>query len=175
MRAGLIGALWLGSALGGCVQAPKVETPAPATPGERRAAIERAVAQQEAQRLQALERELTPLEREWGIKLLGVRWSANGYVLDFRYTVLDPERALPIVHRRLSPKPYLIVERTGAKLGVPFTEKAGALRSSVTAAEQIKRGRNYSALFANPGKHARRGDRVTVVFGPFRAENLVVQ
>jgi hypothetical protein len=69
----------------------------------------------------------------------------------------------------------VIVERSGAKLGVPFTAKAGSLRSSVTTADQIKRGRNYSALFANPGKHVKPGDKVTVAFGNFQAESLVVQ
>jgi hypothetical protein len=161
--------------LGGCVHTPRLDVAATATPAERRAAIDQAVAQQEAERLAAIERQLTPLEREWGIKLLGMRVTASGYALDFRYMVLDPQRAAPIVQRRFSPTPYVIVERSGAKLGVPFTDKAGSLRSSVTTPEQIKRGRNYSALFANPGKHVKPGDRVTVAFGNFRAESVVVQ
>ncbi len=164
-----------GVALGACVQTPKTDMPAHATQVERRAAIERAVVQNEEQRLRALEEELTPLEREWGIKLLGIQVTAGGYALDFRYKVLDPQKAAPIVQRKFSPVPYVLVERSGAKLGVPFTQKAGSLRSSVTTAEQIKRGRNYSALFANPGKHAKPGDKVTVAFGRFRAEHLTVQ
>lgn len=161
--------------LGGCAQTPKIDIPASATPSERRAAIEEAVAKEDSERLLALEQDLTPLEREWGIKLLGVRLTANGYALDFRYKVLDPQKAAPIVHRRFSPTPYLLVERSGAKLGVPFTDKAGSLRSSVTTPDQIKRGRNYMALFANPGKHVKPGDTVTIAFGNFRAEHLVVQ
>jgi hypothetical protein len=139
------------------------------------AAIEQAHAQALAARLQALEQDLTPLERQWGIKLLGIQVTAAGYALDFRYAVLDPAKAAPIVQRRFSPTPYVLVERTGAKLGVPFVQKAGSLRSSVTTAEQIRRGRNYSALFANPGKHVKPGDKVTVAFGHFRAENLTVR
>jgi hypothetical protein len=140
-----------------------------------RAAIEQADAKAQAARLEALAKDLTPLEREWGIKLLGVRLTAAGYALDFRYKVLDPKKAAPIVQRRFSPTPYLIVERTGAKLGVPFTDKAGSLRSSVTTAEQVRQGRNYTALFANPGKHVKPGDKVTVAFGNFRADHLIVQ
>lgn len=169
------GALVAVLVLGGCAQTSKVDGPAHATRAERQAAIEQVVAQQEAARLQAIEQELTPLEREWGIKLLGIRLTANGYALDFRYKVLDPQKAAPILHRRFSPTPYVIVEHSGAKLGVPFTDKAGSLRSSVTTTEQIKRGRNYTALFANPGKHVKPGDKVTIAFGNFRAESIVVQ
>jgi hypothetical protein len=153
----------------------KLDVPANATRSERLAAIGQVVAQQDAARLQALEQELTPLEREWGIKLLGIRLTANGYALHFSYKVLDPQKAAPIVQRKFSPTPYVLVERSGAKLGVPFTDKAGSLRSSVTTPDHIKRGRNYTALFANPGKHVKPGDKVTIAFGNFRAENLIVQ
>jgi hypothetical protein len=168
-------AVALVAAVSGCAQTPKLDVAAHATPAERRAAVERAVAQQEEQRWHALEQELTPLEREWGIKLLGIHLTAGGYALYFRYKVLDPQKAAPIVQRKFSPVPHVIVERSGAKLGVPFTDKAGSLRSSVTTPEQIKRGRNYTALFANPGKHVKPGDKVTVAFGHFRAEHLTVQ
>jgi hypothetical protein len=161
-------------AIGGCAQTPKVDE-AVVESKTVRAAIGQSSAQKQEEQLRALEASLTPLEQEWGIKLLGIRLTANGYALDFRYKVLDPQKAAPIVHRRFSPTPYVVVERSGAKLGVPFTDKAGSLRSSVTSVEQISRGRNYSALFANPGKHVKPDDRVTIVFGQFRAENVVVQ
>ena len=170
-----LGALVTTLLFSGCAQTPKVDVPATATRTERQAAIQQAVAQKDEARLLALEADLTPLEREWGIKLQGVRLTANGYALDFRYMVLDPAKAAPIVHRRFSPTPYMVVERSGAKLGVPFTDKAGSLRSSVTTADQIKRGRNYAALFANPSRHVKPDDKVTIVFGQFRAENVVVQ
>lgn len=168
------GALVAGVVLSGCLHPANLDAPTDAR-AERLAAIQRVVAREEERQLHALTEELSPLEAEWGIKLLGVRLTAGGYALDFRYKVLDPKKAAPLVQRRFSPVPYVIVERTGAKLGVPFTQKAGSLRSSVTTPEQIRRGRNYAALFANPGRHARVGDRVTVAFGGFRAEHLLVQ
>lgn len=118
---------------------------------------------------------LTPLEREWGIRLLGVRTTAAGYALDFRYEVMDPQKAAPLLQRQYNANPYLVVERSGARLGVPFTDKAGSLRSSVSSAGQIRQGRNYVALFANPGKHVKPGDKVTVVFADFKAEHLTVR
>jgi len=129
----------------------------------------------EASALEAMAKDLTPLEKEWGIKLLGIRATAAGYALDFRYKVLEPAKAAPLLQRQYSANPYLVVERSGAKLGVPFTDKAGSLRSSVTNASQIRQGRNYSALFANPGRHVKPGETVTVVFGDFKAEHLTVQ
>jgi hypothetical protein len=162
-------------ALGACAHTPAGLETSERSPAVMRELAEQRSAEADAERLLAIEQELTPLEREWGIKVLGIRLTANGYALDFRYKVLDPQKAAPIVQRRFSPTPMVVVERSGAKLGVPFTDKAGSLRSSVTTAEQIKRGRNYVALFANPGQHVKAGDRVTVAFGNFRAENLTVQ
>jgi hypothetical protein len=139
------------------------------------AKLEKIKAEAQAKALKELEKHQTALEKEWGIKILGLRLTAAGYVLDFRYKVLDPKKAAPIVQRQFSPTPYVLVERSGAKLGVPFTDKAGSLRSSVTTAAQIKRGRNYTALFANPSKHVKPGEQVTVVFGEFKAEHVTVQ
>jgi hypothetical protein len=153
-------------------------TNATAAPADRAAAFEiirKANARTQAEELAAMEKDLTPLEREWGVKMLGLRLTAAGYGLDFRSKVLDPEKAAPLLDRSFHLTPFVLVEKSGAKLGVPFTEKAGSLRSSVTTTSQIKKGRNYSALFANPGHHVRSGDEVTIVIGQFRAENIPVQ
>jgi len=137
--------------------------------------MQRADAAAQATQIEALKKDLTPREKKWGVKLLGIRRSAAGYVLDLRYKVLDAEKALPILHRTFNPNPYVIVERSGAKLGVPFTDKAGSLRSSVSSAGQIRTGRNYGVLFANPGQYVKAGDKVTLVMGSFKAEHVVVQ
>ncbi len=139
------------------------------------AMIRQADAVATAETIEALQRDLTPLEREWGIKVLGVRWTTGGYMLDFRYQVLDPDKAIALLHRAYSTRPHVEVDKSGAVLTVPFTQKAGALRSSVSSPEQIKIGRNYTALFANPGQHVSPGDTVTVVIGDFRLEKVTVQ
>lgn len=139
------------------------------------AMIEQAEAEAQAGTLEALRADLTPLEREWGMKLLGVRATAAGYAMSFRFTVLDSARAAPLLNRSVSLNPFVLVEKSGAKLGVPFTQKAGSLRSSVTTTEQIKEGRNYTVLFANPGQHVKPGDAVTIVIGDFLAEHITVQ
>ena len=109
---------------------------------------------------------------KWGIQLESIRLTAAGYMIDLRYRVTDPETAAPLLNRGI--KRYVIVERSGAVLRIPETEKLGALRSTVSVPEMVKRDRVYGALFANPGRHVKQGDRVTVVLGDFRAENLTV-
>ena len=115
------------------------------------------------------------LERDWGIRLLGIRPTAAGYALDFRYEVLDPEKATPILQRKYSRNPHVIVEKSGAVLRVPFSPKVGSMRQSVRTANQIKPGKRYFMLFANPARHVQSGDQVTIVIGNFRAEHVVVQ
>jgi hypothetical protein len=109
------------------------------------------------------------LEDQWGVRVVGLRLTAAGYMLDFRYRVVDAEKAKPIFDRRT--KPVLIDATTGARLVVPVPPKTGALRSSNTPIA----GRTYFMFFANPGRFLKPGSRVTVVIGAFKAENLVVQ
>ncbi|PLX89833.1 MAG: hypothetical protein C0619_10415 [Desulfuromonas sp.] len=106
---------------------------------------------------------------EWGIEILSLRSTAANYMLDFRYRVIDAEKAKPIFDRKT--KPYLVDQASGHKFAVPNPPKTGPLRNSNTP--QVDR--NYFTIFANPGKYIQPGSMVTVVIGDFRAENLVVQ
>jgi hypothetical protein len=92
-------------------------------------------------------------------------------MLDFRYRVLDGEKARALVDRRV--RPYLVDETSGARLMVPAPPKIGPLRPSVRHGPP-KEGRTYFVLFANPGGLVRQGQRVSVVIGNFRATGLTV-
>lgn len=109
------------------------------------------------------------LEERWGVKALSIRLSAEGYMLDFRYRVLDPEKALPLFDRKI--KPYLVDEASGAIMAVPEPPKVGALRNT----RQPKPDRTYFVLFANPGRFVKKGKAVSVVIGEFKAEHLIVE
>jgi hypothetical protein len=137
------------------------------------AKIEQAQAQKDADFLKALEKELTPMEKDWGIKFYGIKWTAAGYMLHLRFRVLDPEKAYPLLSRKI--KRQVIVEKSGAVLKVPFSPKVGSLRSTVRTPNMVKKGRNYEALFANPGRHVKPGDKVDLVIGNFMVENIIVQ
>jgi hypothetical protein len=106
---------------------------------------------------------------QWGIDVQGIRRTAANYMLDFRYVVVDAEKAKPVFARRT--KPVLIHESTGAKFIVPSPAKTGPLRNSNLP--RVNRG--YVMFFANPAQFIKAGDQVTVEIGDFRAEHLVVQ
>ena len=110
------------------------------------------------------------LEERWGIRIEGLRPSAGGYMLDFRYRVTDPEKARPLQDRNLQPS--LVDLKSGARLYVPSSPKIGAMRSR---SDQMLAGRVYFMLFKNPGQAVKRGDHVSIEAGDFRAENLTVE
>ena len=41
-------------------------------------------------------REKTYMKRKWGVEILFLRETAAGYMLEFRYKVLDPAKAAPL-------------------------------------------------------------------------------
>ena len=110
------------------------------------------------------------LEEKWGIEIVWVKSSAAGYCLDFRYRVLDPVKARPILAR--SAKRYLVDQNTGAKMLIPTSPKVGAMRQTT---RKPVAGRVYFIIFSNPRKIVKVGDKVTVVIGDCHAENIVVR
>lgn len=111
------------------------------------------------------------LEEQWGVKIESLRISAAGNLLDFRYRIIDPEKASYLVDRRN--KPYMIDQASGRVLSVPTTAKVGPLRQTVRYGLPQK-DKIYFILFGNP--HViKPGDKVTVVIGEFKAENIIVE
>lgn len=114
-------------------------------------------------------REKTFMKRQWGVEVLYVRQTAAGYMLEFRYKVLDAEKAAALFERQT--KPVLTHVETGAKLVVPTPAKTGALRNSNTP----KVGNTYWMFFANPGKLVEPGDTVSIEIGKFLVQELTVK
>jgi len=105
---------------------------------------------------------------QWGIEITSIHLTANDHMIDYRYRVLDAEKAADLFKRQI--KPQLIHQETGKVLAVPETAKLGPLRNSNTPQE----GRIYWMFFGNGGKLVQAGDKITVVIGDFRVEDLVV-
>jgi hypothetical protein len=118
----------------------------------------------------ATERRARELKAKWGIEVVALRLTAAGHMLDFRYKILDPEKATALMDRE--DKPVLIHQGSGKKTGVPKPAKVGRLRQR---SNEPKVGRHYFMLFANPGHYFKAGDQVTIEIGEFRAENLTVE
>ena len=109
------------------------------------------------------------IEAEWGVRPLNVRLTGSDHFLDFRYRVTDSEKAAAVLSRK--EKAFLIHEETEKVFPVPVT-KLGPLRAT---AVEPKSYRNYAILFNNSDKSIKKGDKVTIVIGDFRAEHLTVE
>ncbi|MGZ8217516.1 hypothetical protein [Methylomagnum sp.] len=109
------------------------------------------------------------IEQRWGIKIEGMHLSAAGYMLDFRFRVLDPGKAAPLLDRKHHA--LAIAEKTQAKFEVPRMPRVGALRQTTQAA---RKDQIYFLLFGNPGKTVRSGDKVAVRIGDFEIGHIVV-
>lgn len=108
------------------------------------------------------------IEQKWGVKILGIRQTAHAFLLDFRFHVIDLERAKPLIDRHA--KPYVVDEASGMKLSVPNMPKVGSLRAKGNEPD-----RDYFILFSNPNGIVKKGSKVTVVADDFMVEHLIVQ
>jgi hypothetical protein len=108
-------------------------------------------------------------EQVWGVDALSVKAVESGEIIRFAWRVLDPEKAKMIHDKQFEPS--LIDLQAGVSLVVPAVEQVGQLRQAGTP----EAGRAYWMAFSNKGRHVKRGDRVDVVIGRFRANGLVVE
>jgi hypothetical protein len=108
-------------------------------------------------------------EGVWGVGELRVKVAESGSLIRFNYRVFDPAKAVALNDKKA--EPVLFDAQAGVKLVVPQMEKVGKLRQSSTP----KAGMTYWMAFSNPTQAVRRGHRVDVVIGSFRADNLIVE
>jgi len=108
-------------------------------------------------------------ERRFGIEVNGVRLSAADYLIDFRYRVVDSEKAAELMRRDAAVA--LVDQETGATMHVPTPPKVGPLRQTTAGTAPIE-GRTYFVLFANPGRFLKPGAKVNVTIGDFQSETL---
>ncbi len=104
----------------------------------------------------------------WGVDLLTVRLAESGEVVRFSWRVLDPEKARALNEKRS--EPALVDPAAGVSLVVPTMDKIGPLRQATVP----EAGKEYWMAFSNKGRRVKKGDRVDVVIGLFRAPGLVV-
>jgi len=104
----------------------------------------------------------------WGVDSLSVKWAESGEVIRFSYRIIDPKKAELLNDKKAEPE--LIAPQAGVKLVVPNMEKIGQLRQSSTPIA----GKVYWMAFSNKGRLVKKGDRVSVQIGQFRADGLVV-
>ena len=105
----------------------------------------------------------------WGVDSPAVKLVESGEIIRFSYRVLDADKAKTLNDKKNEPS--LIDPQAGVKLVVPSVDQVGQLRQSATP----EAGRSYWMAFSNSGRMVKRGDRVNIVIGQFRAEGLVVE
>lgn len=110
------------------------------------------------------------VEQQYGISLIGVRLTAAGHMLDFRYRVVDPAKAGRLIRPRMGL--MLVDQTTKAEMPVPVMEKVGALQQTRS---HLFADRTYSVLFANRGGIVKAGSKVSVQFGELTLTDLVVE
>jgi hypothetical protein len=107
-----------------------------------------------------------------GILVESLHLSSAGSMLDFRYRVIDPVQAAPLLDGRS--KVYLLDEAHGATLGVPESQVLGRIRQT-SRNNNISTEHTYFIMFGNPGKAVRSGDTVTLLLGDERVTDVRVQ
>jgi len=100
-----------------------------------------------------------------GVRLIRVAVTGGGGLLDLRYQVVDPSKAVA-VHEAETP-PAIIDERTGLVLN--------RLLMGHAHTGQLKPAVSYYLIFENTGNWVRRGSEVTVLLGDAQVEHVVVK
>jgi len=165
LTAGAVMAALIGVAVAtGCTSAGPATEQLPAAASD---AAERAAGAEPASPPAAATSSAAELAEQWGVEVVGLRRSAAGYMLDFRYKVLDPVKAAPLFVR--ANKPVAVHHATGARMQIHSPAKTGPLRPT----NPPQAGRTYFMFFANAQGIVQAGDLVTVEIGSFAADVVV--
>jgi hypothetical protein len=108
-------------------------------------------------------------QMHWGVDSLEVKAVTADQLIRFSYRVVDPVKAKSINAKEASPQLNDEVRRVS--LVVPTMDKVGQLRQSGPP----ESGKTYWMVFSNKGNIIKRGSRVAVVIGEFRANGLAVE
>jgi len=121
-------------------------------------------------RVQAEEMTTVDITQEWGIEVVHLRMTADNYMIELRYKVLDKEKARVLSSRKTVP--VLAVKKSRAKLSVPYFPTVGMIKSN---RRFLKEGKNYTIMFSNEGKHVMLGDQVRIQAGGDYSPYLTLQ
>ena len=103
-------------------------------------------------------------EEATGVRLVFIAVAAGGGMINLRYQVLDPDKAV-IVHDDDNP-PTIIDEASGIALSRPWMDHDHT--------DELHIGVTYNDLLMNSGGFVKHGSLVTVVIGDARLEHVTV-
>ena len=106
------------------------------------------------------------IEAKWGVRPTQVAMTADGGLVDFRFIVLDSDKASSLMS-------------DSSNLPVLRTEDTGSLIQSAASmgAEQhnFDTGRTYFILYRNSGGAIKPGTPVTILFGDLKIEHVIAR
>jgi hypothetical protein len=105
------------------------------------------------------------IEDRYGIRISMVGATADGGLVDFRFVVVNPDKALAMLQDE-------------AQLPVIVTENTGTLINSATlmvAKHDLTPGGTYFLLYRNTQGAIKHGTPVTVKFGDLKLEHVIAQ
>jgi len=104
------------------------------------------------------------VEAQWGIRIQHIGVSADGGLIDFRFVVIDPDKAAPLLSVENRPRLYV--------------EASGALVDSLMHpphSHEPTPGQSHFLLYHNTGGAIQRGASVSVVIGEMRLEGVIAK
>ncbi len=104
------------------------------------------------------------IEERWGIRITHIAVLADGGLIDFRFQILDPEKAMPLFN--LEDRPLLYVETTGQLVDSLYHPPHG---------HELVAGYTQYFLYNNHGGVIKPGTLVSVILGDLRLEHIVAQ
>jgi hypothetical protein len=110
--------------------------------------------------------------KTWGIEPVSLRRTAADTLVDFRYRVIEPQKAALLTTSKA--KAFLLDEGSGIGFPVPESQTVGTMRQTSRNGPP-QAGRIYFMLFANPGRFIQAGSTVSVVVGGEKVATLKVQ
>jgi len=110
--------------------------------------------------------------KTWGIEPVSLRRTAADTLVDFRYRIIEPDKASQLVNSKVPA--FLLDEDSGIQFPVPESQTVGRMRQTSRNGPP-QAGRIYFMLFANPGRFIQAGNTVSVVVGGAKVATLKVQ
>ena len=129
------------------------------------------------------------LEEMWGIQVTGIGLTRANSAIELRYKVLAPEKATLLADSRS--EAYILDHASGAKIPLRSPQLEGAFpqHSRARSAALMMRDAGsfpptpsriipdkvFSVLLPNPGSVVKGGNKVAMVAGTARSDNLLVE
>ena len=104
------------------------------------------------------------IEAQWGIRVTHIAVLADGGLIDFRFQVIDPDKAGPLFS--LDKRPAMIVESTGQRVDSLYHPNM---------AHDVQAGESVYFIYNDTQGALKPGTAVSVLLGDLRLEHIVVQ